>query len=112
MYITADHLNVRKYGPLGHGFSKGMDDYEEELRAFSRKREWEREREKHKSRPSSSPSGSEDEKSDVSGSHQKKKLRERTKKTEKCARTKQTSPEDTESDGNILCVQVYITMFL
>ena len=103
-------MNVRKYGTQGHGFGKGMDDYEEELRAFSRKREWEREREKHESRPSSSESGSEEEKSDGSGSHQKKKPMERTKKAKRSTRTKQTSLEDI--DGNILCVQVYITMFL
>lgn len=99
-------MNVRNYGSRGQEFGKCMDDYEEELRAFSRKREWEREREKHKNRLSSS---SEDEKSEVSGSHRRKKPRERTKKPERSAKIKEKSLEDT--DGIIFCVQVCLTMF-
>ena len=63
---------MRRYGPQGPGeFSQGMD-YEEELRAFSRKREWERERERHIKRHSASPSDSDNERSQQSGSLVKK----------------------------------------
>jgi len=64
-------------GPMGmrrfsHGrgpFEEGFDEYEEELRAFSRKREWEKEHEKRKEkrkRHSSESDSDETDSDDVS----------------------------------------------
>ena len=95
---------MRRFGPQPPGgYSQGMDDYEEELRAFSRKREWEREREKHKKRESTSPSGAEEEKLEtVSAFQRKKRPKEKHKKLGKKAKVKESSPID--SDGSVLYV--------
>ena len=89
-------IGMRRYGPQVPGeFSRSMD-YEEELRAFSRKREWEREREKHIQRPNTSPSGSENEKSEGSDSLAKKNKKDRLVKSGK-NKVKDSSPD--ESNG-------------
>ncbi len=67
-------VHMQRYDHQGPGrFGQGFDDYEEELRAFSQKREWEREKEKHKRRINVSPSSSDDEKFKASGSQPKRK---------------------------------------
>ena len=68
-------MGMRRFSH-GHGsFEEGFDEYEEELRAFTRKREWEKEhekrREKRKKRVSDSDSDESD--SEDSSSRQKKK---------------------------------------
>ena len=73
-------------------YSLSVDDYEDELRAFSRKREWEREREKHKKTPSLSPSSSEDEKSN---SQPKKKRHNKLR-----GKRKSVLPYDSEGTYN------------
>ena len=88
-------MHVRRPIRKGAGrFGQGFDDYEEELRAFSRKRQWEREKEK---RTCVSPSSSDDEESKSPGSQPRKKRFKKQK-----TRNKGTLPED--SDGMCLCM--------
>lgn len=89
-------IGMRRYGPQVPGeFSRSMD-YEEELRAFSRKREWEREREKHVRSQNTSPSGSENEKSEGSDSLEKRNKKDRLIKSGK---DKAKCSLSDESDG-------------
>ena len=97
-------------GPMGmrrfsHGrgpgpFEEGFDEYEEELRAFTRKREWERERDKRKDRKKrhASSSDSEDSDSDDSSSKKKKKAREK-EKHKKASKKEKPKEKSDKSEG-------------
>ena len=66
-------MGVRRFSHGHAPYEEGFDDYEDELRAFSRKREWEKEREKRKERKKRRSTSSEGEESDSEDSSSRRK---------------------------------------
>ena len=91
-------IPVGPFRQFPHPYDEAFEDYEEELRAFTRKRKRERELEKKDKRKGDDSSKSSGSESDSSSSKKKKKVKDKGKKQGASEKSK-AKDEDSESEG-------------